>query len=511
MYIDFSDAAKFADIARNLVNGFGFNSSFSFWSVSIHTYIKEYLFSGVGIPPVTPYTIALFFKIFGVTDFAVLATSAFYFLLLLVFVFLLAKKIFKSNLVGILSVLAVGLNVDLITYAKGGASESPFIFEIVAASYFASLKKKWANIVTFALLVLMYLTRSQAFIYIAGIFLYQLILNFKLRKAILIFIAITFIGFLADYFILLPNSGRYFLYSIIGRGMWSSFNQSGVASDALRGAGLSTFSAGIFEILKNTFYNLYNFYKALPNILSPYLFGIYLIGYFIKSKTKEAASFKIASLFMVLVTFIVTAASIPFYRYIHPVIPLVYILGIGATVELLKLYINKQVFLIIASFILIFTFGMGQTLGVLFLDSRFERNTHNVGKPPVYVELSKTLKENTKPTDIVVTNLDTWGSWYGERKTIWFPVEPKQLIDPNTGDIPFDAIYLTSYLIDDQNYKMGENWRLIFDNPKDSKKWICDGCKEIAKEYILKGLYSIDAADNYERQDANAILLVKNK
>ena len=154
-------------------------------------------------------------------------------------------------------------------------------------------------------------------------------------------------------------------------------------------------------------------------------------------------------------------------------------------------------------------FGVGQTLGVLLLDSRFERNTHNVGKPPVYVELSKTLKENTEPDDVVITNLDTWGSWYGERKTVWFPLEPKQLIDPATGGIPFDAIYLTSYLIDDANYYMGTDWRIIFENPKDYSRWICDGCGEIANEFTLKGIYQVKMADNYERQDAIGVLLIK--
>jgi hypothetical protein len=148
-------------------------------------------------------------------------------------------------------------------------------------------------------------------------------------------------------------------------------------------------------------------------------------------------------------------------------------------------------------------------LGVLILDSRFEANTHNAGKPPVYVVLSQILKANTNPSQVIVTNLDTWGSWYGERKTVWFPLEPGQLINPSTGKIPFDAIYLTSYLIDDANYYMGSDWRMIFNNPTDPKKWTCDGCQEIAKEFKLERTYSVPKSDDYDNIDANAILLVK--
>jgi len=544
MYINFSDAAKFADIAKNLVNGLGFGNSFSFWSLGVFESIKDKIFLSLSTPPVMPYSIAGFFKILGVTDYAVIATSFFYFLLTLVFTYLLAQKVFKSKFVGALSTLAVGFNYDLIHYATNGASESPFIFEIMAASYFASIKKKWAGIVTILFLILMYFTRSQAFIYIAGIVLYWLFVNFKTKKTIIYFAGVLVVGFLVDYFVLIPLSNRYFLYSVVGRGIYTSFDQTSIASNALRGAAASSIAATsdfvgnssffvtvLSPLVKNIFYNLYNFFKLMPQIISPYLFALFVIGLFIPPPREATeghgflSAFKVSSIFMVIVTFIVAAASIPFYRYIHPIIPLVYIIAVGTLVEMInklssrgkategqantKFQILNTRYKLLVSTLLVLFFGVGQTLGVLLLDSRFDRNTHNVGKPPIYVELSKILKENTSSDDIIVTNLDTWGSWYGERKTVWFPVEPKQLTNPETGEIPFDAIYLTSYLMDDANYYMGTGWRVIFENPENTDLWICDGCDEIAKEYTLKGMYKVPASNNYERLGASAILLIK--
>jgi 4-amino-4-deoxy-L-arabinose transferase-like glycosyltransferase len=92
MYLSFSDSAKFADVARNLVNGLGYGNIFSFWSSSIFELIKVKIFPSAWTPPLMPFSMAFLFKIFGVTDFAVLATSFFYFILTLIFVFLLAKK-----------------------------------------------------------------------------------------------------------------------------------------------------------------------------------------------------------------------------------------------------------------------------------------------------------------------------------------------------------------------------------------------------------------------------------
>jgi hypothetical protein len=536
LYLTFSDSAKFADVARNFVLGRGWGTSFSFFGQRIFESLEKPLFQSTGILPFHSLSISFFFKIFGISDFAVVANSFFYFLLTLIFVYLLAKKIFNSKLIGFLSTLTVGANYNLIDYAKSGASESAFIFQIVASLYFASLKKKWANFLMFFFLILMYFTRTQAFIYIAGIILYWLLINFREKKALSLFLSLILVGLLVDYFIIPKFHGSLFLYSVTAIGNFVSLQHSpGVAvSDALRGLPLQSFN--FLSLFKKVFYNLYNFYKLMPQILNPYLFALFAIGLFVPSKTKENSAFKRSSLFVVVLTLVVTAAGIPFFRYIHPVIPLVYILGTGTLVAIInkfqitnyklqtnskfqitnykqipnsKLQITKRGLLFIGSCILVLFLAVGQTLGILLLDSRFEARTHNVGKPPVYVELSKILKENTEPNQVIVTNLDTWGTWYGERKTVWFPLEPKQLIDKRTQTIPFDAIYLTSYKIDDPNYYMGEDWRMIFENPQDKTKWKCDGCDKIADEYELKGVYQIEPSNNYERMEAKAILLVK--
>lgn len=499
MYINFSDSAKFASIAKNLVDGLGFGNSFSFWAVNMFEAVEKKTFLDLSTPPVMPLSIAAFFKIFGVGDFAVIATSIFYFVLSLIFIFLLAKKIFKNNLIGILSVLAVGSNYNMITYAINGASELPFIFGIVAAIYFATFRNVYTAIVSLLFLIFIYFTRAQAFIYIAGTIFYLFLVNFRFKKALILFIGTMIVGLLVDYFILSFLVGQPFLYSVIGRGLHSSFNQTSAASDVLRGSG--TLIIGAVQTLKNVFYNLYNFYKLMPQIVNPYLFTLFVVGLFRWKGDKVGNSFKLSSLFMVLVTFLVTALSIPFFRYIHPIIPLVYIIAIATLSEII---VNKKVLTF-----LVLLFSVGQTLGIIFLDSRFERSVYNVDKAPVYVELSKILKDHTTEDQAVITNLDTWGSWYGERKTIWFPLEPKQIINPKTGEIPFDAIYLTSYLINDENYYMGTNWRIIFENPENPKKWICDGCVQIAKEFKLNGVYKVSAKDTYENQDAHAILLIR--
>jgi len=273
---------------------------------------------------------------------------------------------------------------------------------------------------------------------------------------------------------------------------YSSFN---AVSDGLRGGTVSSLT--IIDVFKKVFYNLYNFYKALPEIANSYLWGLFFVGLFTWGKDKLQNNFKISAIFMTLVTFLITALTIPFYRYIHPVIPFVYIIAIATLFEIVSKLANKKHVKLI-SLILVFIFCIGQTLGVIFLDSRFKVKTINKNKPPVYAVLSYKLKEITDPSDIILTNLDTWGSWYGERKTVWFPLEPSMII-PVMDKI--DAIYLTSYLIDDENYYMGINWREMFNNPK---------TQTVLKNFKFVGEYTFKAEDNYQRQDAKAVLFIKD-
>lgn len=141
------------------------------------------------------------------------------------------------------------------------------------------------------------------------------------------------------------------------------------------------------------------------------------------------------------------------------------------------------------------------TLGSRLLDTRYEANRTNRNKPPIYVNLALELKSHTTENDIIVTNLDTWGSWYGERKTVWYPLDPDMLMPQQGGDITFDYIYLTNYLLDDENYRMTEEWKQIFDHPDHPEN------KFIRENFKLVGIYKIPASENYEAIDGEAILL----
>lgn len=488
-YLTFSDGAKFALIAKSIYLGHGYTTNFSFWG--------DNLFATGGIPYLLPNIIYLFYKLFGVNDFAVVMFSFTFYLLLIFSVYLLGTKLFDKT-VGFLSALIIAFNMNFIDYATSGASETLFAFEIVIAMYFLSFKKLWVNAIGFVVLGAMYFSRPQAFIFMAGLFLYWLIVKLGIKKALLTFSLFGVIGFLFDKFIIYPLSFKYPLTPIFARGIQSilSYSSSAAISDGLRGAASSTLT--VADIVKKVFYNLYNFYKLLPEIGNPYIWGLFFISIFVIGKNKIQSSFKYASLFMIGVTFLITALTIPFYRYLHPVMPLVTILAVSTLVEFVNVKFSKKVAILIST-CLVLLMSVGQTVGALSLDVRFKNRLVNISKPPIYVLMANELRNNTSESGVVLTNLDTWGSWYGDRKTVWFPLEPYMVLNSKNN---FDYIYLTSYKMEDDNYKMSDTWKKIFNDPKN---------QTILGEYVFKSEIQFNASENYERQDGRAVLLVKKK
>jgi len=508
-FLTFSDAAKFADIARNLVLGRGYGLSFANFGIKLPE-LNNGLFNAYFVPPLQPLFLFFSFKILGMKDFIVIFTSGIFYSAGVIALFYLGKKIF-GELIGFLTALAFIFDPAMLNYATSGASESLFIFEIILSALFFFMNSTKTLFLGFLTLIALYFTRRSAMIYIVSFILFFILLRYKKRVQILkICGLVIFIWFLTEV-VLMKFSGKLLLYSSLASFLHGIVNFSPTAASTtyLRGGGVAMVS-GLKPLLSKIFYNFYNFYKLLPQILSPYLAGFYILSLFRWEKERELRVFRFIVFLMVAMTFFASAAFLPIYRYLHPVVPFVYLLAIETLVFCVKIITShtpllQRIGVGKIAFLLVFIFVIGQTLGKIFLDSRYIRAHTNPGKPPVYVKLSWILKENTSSDDLVITNLDTWGSWYGERKTIWYPLEPSQLIPEEGKELKIDAIYLTSYKMDDENYYMGENWRKIFYQPEKLEEPF------FAQNFKLAGKFEIKPEETYEKEGATAILLTRRK
>ena len=491
-YLTFSDGAKVADIAKNIAQGNGYGSTFSSFGADkeILNHLSLNVFPAWGRHPLMPFSVAIFYKLFGVGDLGLILTSTFFYLLSIIGIYLLAKNIFNEN-IGFISALSFIFIPIFWEYALTGASESLFILEIVLTFLFLTLKNKRLHILGLVVAGLSYFTRPQGFILIVGALTYYFLISSKSIKLVFFkLILAVVIGIASDLTLFTKLTGKTFFYSILSKGV----DVSVLYTPSLSGTtGLRTqvdakdlLISNSLEVGKKVFYNFYNLYKLMPDIMPSSIFVLFMLSLFIKEEEKKINYIKYTFLFMFLLTILSTSVSIPFFRYLHPFVPLLLIFAISTLSKIVKI---KFVYL------LVFIYLIANSLGILFLDSRFISNTKNTSKPPVYVLMSQILKDNTSSNDVVVTNLDTWGSWYGERKTVWFPVDPKVIAESD-----FDAIYLTSYKMDDENYYMGDDWRKIFNNSEN---------QTVLSQYKLEKEFMINAEDTYENEPANAVLLVK--
>lgn len=506
-YLTFSDGAKYAEVARNIFQGMGYGSRFTTFPNSALDPIRPNLFTGNWILPVIPMLLLVVYKLFGVSDMAVIATSGVFYFGVVVMTYLIGKKIF-GELPGFLAGLAMAFHIPFLAYATTGATETLFTFELLVITYLFLNRKPWSNIAGFAGFVVLYFTRPHAPIYIVIMAIFYILLNSKSRKQTLRNLAVLAISGLAFELFSQKFQGKYFITSVFKKAVVASLHFSSLqpANAGLREIFVNptdVLVSNLGVIIKKTLYNIYNFYKLLPEIASPYLWALFSISLFRWGKNKSENSFKTTVLVMVILVFGVTALTVPLYRYLHPVIPFVYLFAVATLVWILGHIFSRQRLLKLASLLLIIFFVAGQSLGYIFLDTRFKNKSVNRDKPPVYVTLSRILKENTDSNQTIITNLDTWGTWYGERKTIWFPLIPEQLTQQDPKKISYDVIYLTSYLMDDENYYMGPEWKSVFENPRNP------GNELIAKSYVLKGIYTVSAEDTYEKISARAVLLLK--
>lgn len=504
-YLRFSDGAKFADSARNMYFGFGYISSFNFFDANLLNSPASSLFGSNAIPPLMAYSILASFYAFGVSDFSVILVSSIYYVSSVVITYLIGKRLF-GNIAGTLAAITVMANLNFLDYATSGASEMLFTFLVLLTSYIWMVKKNNFIIYTLPLFLLMYLTRPQAIVFIFGFIIIQISRKFGIIKSLIAGLLLGTCLVALDRLVIYPLSYRYGFMPILERGI-QAIKAHGVSespSDALRGAAYGEVSG--LNILKKLFYNLYNFYRSFPSIASPYLGALFAISLFMKEKTHDVKLLKLYALLVFAASLIVAALTIPFYRYIHPALPLVYIFAVGAVCRIIgdQFSDKKKVFALIIIF-LVLVFSVGQTIGVLFLDKRFKQNDYNLHLPPGYVLLSREFKNAFPDSGLVLTNLDTWLSWYGETESMWLPLRPDMLLRNDEAYDGFETIFLTNYLAEDKNYRLEEGWRKLLEEPESVSEL------EIGKHFKYVGRIDINDRQVYENKKYYGVVFVKNK
>lgn len=466
----FVDSARYADIARNISEGGKFTSSFTLSPLSLPS---EFGWE-IGIPPVYPLSISLFFKLLGVYDSSVVVTSITFFLISVPLVYLIARRIFNGQ-VAIFSSLFYLFTPQLLNYAKDGASEPIFIFELLLITYLIIVGKKWSLFLSGLILGLSFFTKLQSYLF-AIIFLVWVLLLYRhnFQKFYLFLIGPVLIIVMNKFGLLFNGSYQLKIP------LYLSFQQSSLyPGDNLPRSGQANQIGLMFVInnlqvlLSKIAYNLYNFYKSiftfdnlLPAWTSPLVVISYLLSHinFLDKEKSDVKAFRIVVLSMVAGSLLLAAVTSPHIRYLHFVLPFIIILAVSFLHDILRRYhlsagqISLVLILILSSFMIF------PLIGTTGIDARFRDQQFNTKKPLAQKVLGEKLGELTGTDEIVVTNLDTWGSWYGKTKTVMMPVdfEVLQKIDQR---MRINTIFLTDFQRGNEDHPLSGDWGVMFDDP----------------------------------------------
>jgi len=493
-FLTFSDSAKFAQAAINLLKGKSLTITHSFFSTNLLDSFQSNSLFSVNFPPLPSWLLSLLFRFFPATDTNIAIFGLVFLAFSALIVFLIGKKL-HSTVAGLLTSVFFLSSLFFQEYALNFASEIPFTLLILLFTYFILLPKGWKLLSTLPLVALFF-TRQQAAVFLGAVLLTLLVvfLTSKIsNKKKVAFIGALFllagVGLVVD---------RFTPISILPTKIFGSFNIGAGSNFGTYIRGGDYQSLSLFGLASKIFYNLYNFIKAPSRLLSPILFFLFMLGLFIKPKKRELTQFKFFTVISLLAFLLAASATLPNARYVHPVIPLVIILAATALVDLVKVVPKKlkKLVLVVLSLFIIFP-----TIGHLTLDARSRSQQFNTDQPPVYRHISSIMADHIEPGHLIITNLDAWAAWYEGLTTMWFPLQ----IDMLAGyENKIDYIVITNYLEDDGDFALGE-WSQVVYAPEDLRsQWLIDNFD------LLTTLY-LTPEQVYENQPYQGTILINRR
>ncbi|MBU0878424.1 MAG: glycosyltransferase family 39 protein [Candidatus Omnitrophica bacterium] len=483
-YFNYNDAAIYAGVAKNIKEGQGLSTNFIypeyFRYIGQLTQNKWYSYW----PPLHSLFLAIGFFLFGTSDRAVMYVTGLFFLLSVWLVYLLARKIFNKE-VAIFSCLFYSLTQEMLWYSTSGLSEPLFICLLLLCLFFLYDTKKKITIFCAGLsLGLAVMTRNTALIYIPALVFFIYFSQTKGRRAKSIFSFLAGISLVIFSFhkMIVPLLGGYCSFKDM---FWSPFffntevYPGGQIMRALDKIDFSFTVKNLAFIFKKIFPNLKIFFRNLSyfnaqfntwnwiyTLMPPFLGIFYILSLFKPPSQKNQRLIHVAVIFLFLTVLVVSLLTItkPEMKYFHPLVPFLIIFAVSGLIRVFnrlaldpyrrRVYLNFLVAVLIAIFLL------PQTAKNYF----YNREKYKNNPKGVYQIMGDVVREYTKPHDVVVTNLDAWGSWYGERKTVYYPSKPTNL-SKLSDYAKIDALLIFENLFVDEPGWL--NWLDLITNPKD--------------------------------------------
>lgn len=493
-YLYFSDTAKYAEAAKNVILGNGFTLNHSFFDPNAISYFQTGQAYNASFLPGTSYILSAVFKIFGASDMSIFYTGLFSYLLIALLIFLIAKY-FSGVKAGVVAVLIFTPSLYFHDYLKNFSSEMPFTLLTLLAIYiYLAVKNrllKWGAI--FIIFLAGAQTRQQTIIivfsFVISIFADHFASASQPQRKKLIAFSLGIAVFAITGLLLTKNSMSSPFY-LLGTTNISTLQAPGVyirGGEMALGAGES--------LISKLFYNVYNFAKAPERLANSAVFLLFTVFLFLKTSSKKIRFFKIFSAVSFVLIIFAASATIPNARYVHPILPLIYIGSGIALVKIAGMFANSKTLRTLFITVSLLFISL-PTIGHYTLDARSRSRSLNLNQPPVYRQISRVMAENIPKGHLIITNLDAWAAWYEGLTTMWFPLSPEMLDMPNKPEY----IVITNYLEGDPDFALGDWKEVVYSPKKITNKFLVDN-------YNVVKTFSVWPQDNRERLEIKGTIL----
>lgn len=495
--LQFVDAARYADIGRNIFLNQGYISKFTFPT----QILPDENGWTVNLPPVYPLLIAGSISVNGINDYSIIYLTIIFSLGSIILTYLIAKHLFGGK-TAFVSALLVLFAPQLLNYAKDGGAESLFIFEILLIIHLILLGKRWSILFAGLVAGLMLFTKLQALAVLPVLLIWLVVLHKERLKNVIFFLICPVIMISLNSANILWGFYKYDFPVYLFLQQTSVFPADNLPRTGLtKSLGVGFLFEHLLPIFSKLFYNIYNFYKAifgitnsLPVLTSGLVVTTYFISLgliFVKADKTNTKLFRVMSLLLLISLIVMASVTSPHMRYIHPVIPILCILAADFLVKTTEYFFSgKRSQKIFLTSIVLF-FAVLPVVSDLVIDQRFRNVSYNQKRPYAHKVLGQVLSDRFEKGDIIVTNLDSWGGWYGDKKNYLIPLDFDQL-DKLDQHSRIQAIYLTDFQIDNPDHPLSGDWDKLF-NSNAGNDFITDN-------FVLTEDVVISADQVYERQ-----------
>lgn len=460
-YFSSPDAAIYADTARNILE-----QGYPLTTTTLPQHLiyfprpdKEFFYPQY--PLIYPLTVAFSFSLLGISDFSVILSNLFFFLAAIPVIFFLAKRLFNQQVALAATVLYM-MNPQILGASISGMSETLFAFELLLIVYLLIQQTKKAIFLVGVLAILAFFTRYQSLALFLPIFFFISLSKGERIKNYLAF----FSGAILTLILLelkFPGTITRYLFTS------SYHSQVSLGVGPLFGLEISRSldRIDLTPLFSNwhlfTTKILFNFYKLLkegifftiPVISLLYFFSLFKKYPLLASRVRW---FVFSSFLIFIISLIIFIFDV---RFIVPLIPLLIVFSTKILFDIFLSLSKKKYLTFTCLFILLFiilpsiTYNATGT-GILRVLSQKEP------KPTIPQIVAQEVRENVNQDLTIASNEAAHIAWYGQRKTVFLPKTPEDLIHTDQNLTNIEAIVLISYPF---STSLGDQWDELIKNP----------------------------------------------